>query len=614
MYNELGDVRRSQVITTHGPGSIVDFRAGGYGGAAISVVAAGLEEWDRFAPPPGIGHPQAVFEARLQEQLGVDGFRLPPVAPQIRPGVYKNNAGKLVGVRFPRWLQCPRCHLLKQSREWNEDAGDPALYCAPCSQLAGGRNRIHVVPVRFIVICENGHLDEFPWDWWVKHEETCPQPPERPRRELKLEGSATAGLAGLILTCLGCGARRSLEGCFGSDAIPNQCQGRRPWLGMDANETCTVAPRVVQRGASNIYFSVIESALDIPPWSDDLQKKIGMRWSMLEQAPDAVARKLLIQAMRLVDVTGKPEAELAATIEERIARLRSPDRNLRWEEYQQFVQHTQPFGENTEFEIRPSAPPPELQGWLQSVTRATRLREVRAIRGFTRVFPPTPGDDSRVAKISLNRSSWLPAIENRGEGIFIQLRPETVKEWETTKAVVDHVGKIRASYQRAFEERGRPGQPKPITPRLLLVHSLSHALIRQLSLSCGYGSASLRERLYVDTQGWEMAGLLIFTSSPDADGTLGGLARQGDSANIVRIFEDTLTAMTWCSSDPLCIEGVHSMSDPASGAACHACLLASETSCEEFNGFLDRSLLVGTPTQPNLGYFAEYLQELRDQG
>lgn len=612
MRNELGDVRRSQIITTHGPGSIIDFRAGGYGGAGVSVVAAGLEEWDRWAPPGGLGNPQTVFEPRLQKQLGVDGFRLPPVAPQIAPGVYSTRAGKLVGVRYPRWLQCPRCHTLRQARQWMEDPGDPALYCAECSQTAGGRNRVHVVPVRFIVICENGHLDEFPWDWWVKHDQECPQPPDRPRRELKLEGSATAGLAGLILSCLGCGGSRSMLGCFGQGAIPGQCSGRRPWLGADADEPCDAQPRVVQRGASNIYFSVIASALDIPPWSDELQKKIGMRWGMLENAPDEDARLLLIKAMRLPEITGRPEADLAASIEDRVARLQSPDRNLRWEEYQQFVQHSEPFGQNTEFEIRPSPPPPELAPWLSAVTRATRLREVRALRGFTRVFPPAPGEDDRMASLFVNRPMWLPAVENRGEGIFIQLDLPRVRHWETQEAVVTRTAEIREAFERAWHERGRPGAPpRTVTPRFLLVHSLAHALIRQLSLSCGYGSASLRERLYVDTDRWEMAALLVFTSSPDADGTLGGLARQGRSGNIVQIFEECLASMTWCSSDPLCIEGVHAMTHPANGSACHACLLASETSCEEFNGFLDRATLVGTPSQPELGYFHELVPELR---
>jgi len=372
---------------------------------------------------------------------------------------------------------------------------------------------------------------------------------------------------------------------------------------------------VVQRGASNLYFSAVESALDIPPWSDALQKKIGARWSLLEQAPDEMSRRLLIRATRLPELTGRSEDDLASAIDDRITRLRSPHRNLRWEEYQQFVQHTQPFGENTEFEIHPTPAPPELAPWLHAVTRATRLREVRALRGFTRVFPPNAGDDSRLAKLSLNRQRWLPAVENRGEGIFIQLRSDAVNDWEENQAVVERVSAIRTAYQRRWHERGRTGSaPKEITPRLLLVHSLAHALIRQVSLTCGYSSASIRERLFADsTSSWDMAGLLVFTSSPDADGTLGGLVRQGESSNIVRLFEETLSSMMWCSSDPLCIEGVHTRSEPANGAACHACLLASETSCEEFNAFLDRALLVGTPDQPELGFFRDYLGELRSE-
>jgi len=333
---------------------------------------------------------------------------------------------------------------------------------------------------------------------------------------------------------------------------------------------------------------------------------------MLQQASGPTERRQLIKAMRLVDITGKTEDELVEIIEDRIKRLQSPDRNLRWEEYRQFVQHKEPFGENTEFEIRPMPAPPELAGLLDRVVRATRLREVRALRGFTRVSPPTPGEEDRVARIALDPPNWLPAVENRGEGIFVQLRLDRLQEWEDQDVVQEHAAILQNDYLRAWHDRGRPGEPaKQLTARLLLVHSLAHALIRQLALTCGYGSASLRERLYVDSGEWEMAGLLIFTSSPDADGTLGGLARQGESRNIVATFEDCLTSMMWCSSDPLCIEGVHSLSAPANGAACHACLLASETSCEEFNSFLDRSMLVGTPRMPELGYFRDYLSELR---
>ena len=604
MRNELGDVRRSQVITSHGPGSIIDFRAGGHGGAGVSVVGAGLEEWDRWAPPEGLANPQTIFEPRLQKALGVDGFRLPPVAPQIAPGVYSRSSGKLVGVRYPRWLQCPRCHLIGGSRKWSEDPGDPALYCAPCSDLAGGRNRVHAVPVRFIVLCGRGHLDEFPWDWWVRHDEGC-----GPRRDLKLSGSSAAGLAGLVLSCEGCGVQRSMEGCFGPGAVPGSCQGQRPWLGTDADEPCAETPRVAQRGASNIYFSVVESALDIPPWSDELQKKIGAQWAMLEQAADASARRVLIGALKLGERLGMSDDELASVIEDRVSRLKSPERSLRFEEYQQFVQHSEPFGENTEFEVRPSAPPPELAGWLQMVVRATRLREVKANVGFTRIAPPTPGGTERVAPISLKPLNWFPAVENRGEGVFLQLHTARVREWEQRPAVQERVSGLRESYAQWRLQRGLSNEPsRPLTARLLLVHSLAHALIRQLSLSCGYGSASLRERIYVDSDEREMAGLLVFTSSPDADGTLGGLARQAEARNLVPLLEDCLAAMAWCSSDPLCSQGIHASTAASNGAACHACMLASETSCEEFNSCLDRVMLIGTVDHPEVGYFSDYLR------
>ena len=115
----------------------------------------------------------------------------------------------------------------------------------------------------------------------------------------------------------------------------------------------------------------------------------------------------------------------------------------------------------------------------------------------------------------------------------------------------------------------------------------------------------------MDSDEWEMAGLLIFTSSPDADGTLGGLARQAEPHNLVPVFEDCLASLAWCSSDPLCSGGVHASTEPSNGAACHACMLASETSCEQFNSCLDRATLVGTPESPELGYFQDYLRGMR---
>lgn len=604
--NELGDIRRSQVITMHGPGSIIDFRAGGGGGAAISVVSGGLEAWDERAAPAGLLNPQTIYEPRLQKQLSIDGFRLPPVAPQVAPGAHAPSAGSLVGVRFPQWLHCPRCHLLRQPRGWREAPGDPALFCEPCSGGAGGRNRVHVVPVRFIVVCPYGHLDEFPWHMWVRHGDGCSK-----RRDLRLEGSATAGLAGYVLSCTECGARRSMEGCFGENVV-DTCHGRRPWLPSEPEQCPGLndpagKPRVVQRGASNLYFSVVESALDIPPWSDALQSRLGAFWPALLRAPDAAGLAVVVDMLGLAPLVGMSRDRLVAEVGARIERLKAPQQNLRWEEYEQLTKHQTDF-QTREFEVRPTQPPPELRPWIHQVVRATRLREVRALRGFTRVLPPAGPDDPRIAPIAVTRMNWLPAVENRGEGIFIRLDPKRLQRWEERPVVRDRAARIDQAYKADWARRGNEGDaPRTITPRFLLLHALAHALIRQLSLDCGYSSAALRERLYADTGQFEMAGLLLFTASPDADGTLGGLVRQGEPAMLAQIVDQALRSMTWCSSDPLCIEDVHTITDSLSGAACHCCLLGAETSCEEFNRLLDRALLVGTPSTPDLGYFNDYL-------
>jgi hypothetical protein len=128
--------------------------------------------------------------------------------------------------------------------------------------------------------------------------------------------------------------------------------------------------------------------------------------------------------------------------------------------------------------------------------------------------------------------------------------------------------------------------------------------MRQLALTCGYSTASLRERLYT---GAETCGLLIYTATTDADGTLGGLQRQGEERRIGQLLRDAVASQRWCSSDPLCISGAMMFSNETNGAACHACVLAPETSCEEFNRFLDRAFLVGLPSDPAVGFFREWL-------
>jgi len=610
-YN-LGEIRRSSVVTTFGPGAIIDFRSDG---APVSAVAAGLEAWDEYFRPQGLMNPQRIAEPRLQRKLGVKGFRLPPVVDeQWRDSNGNPDRRSLVAIRFPIWLQCPQCNRIAPSNKWKSDPGMSSCYCPICTNLTPGRKKVFVVPVRFVMACPSGHLDEFPWHYWVNHKPDCNNQtgflilkPERP------------GLAGLILSCPNakCKARRSMEHIFNSKVWQGFiCRGRRPWLTVE-NEECACQPRVLQRGASNLYFPIFESALSIPPWSDSLQEALGIYWDSLvnvDQAQRADYVKLLAHGELgpvLQEFHLTPD-ELSKQIENRIS-LFSGDAilDIRQEEYRQFLSGIDtPKDDAREFEIRNVDVPNNLHHYISRIVKVVRLREVRAIRGFTRINQPGDLSGSNISRLSAGNLDWLPAIEVRGEGIFLAFNMESLIAWETTDYPTERSSEIN---KRWFEEwKRRFGDSAPdtvITPRLLLIHTFAHALMRQLTLECGYSTAALRERLYVSDKDTGMAGLLLYTATSDSDGTLGGLQRQGNSLRISRLILAAIKAMEWCSSDPLCIQGVLSSYESHSYAACHACVLAPETACEFHNRFLDRSSLIGDPIKPEAGFFKELLRE-----
>lgn len=606
--NRLGDLRRSAAVMTFGPGSVVDFRADG---APVSAVSAGLEEWDKSFPPPGLVNSQRIAEPRLQRKLSVAGFRLPPVVDEN----YRDKDGNpdrrtLVAARFPEWLQCPQCDRLAPSTRWSHDPGRAYRYCASCTRKAPGQRKVFVVPIRFVMACAKGHLDDFPWHIWVEHTEDCEK---KERADLYLR-SQRPGLAGLILSCSECKARRSMDGIFSAQTWRGfRCRGRRPWLAV-ANETCDRDPRTVQRGASNLYFPVLESALSIPPWSDALQEALGVYWnSIVNTKPEDRATFIRILAQGQGELApvlrelGLSPEELGQQIEDRLTRYNDDAiLNIRQEEYRQFLLGTDTVGTDArEFEVRNVFVPDSLRPFLSRVVRVVRLREVRALKGFTRINPPGDEGSPDIAAISVREPDWLPAIEVRGEGIFLAFNQQALGLWEVQELAVQRARSVHEAWRMEWRRRYGDGEPAwQITPRYLLSHTFAHVLMRQLTLECGYSTAALRERLYVSNENDGMAGLLIYTATSDSDGTLGGLQRQGEAHRIRRAIEAAIGSMEWCSSDPLCIEGMIAGSDGLSLAACHACVLAPETACEQYNRFLDRAVLVGLPGAPEAGFFS----------
>ena len=441
---------------------------------------------------------------------------------------------------------------------------------------------------------------------WPKHAETCSR-----KKPLKLIGDG-AGLKGLRVHCTECKAERDLDGALSPGALGKiSCDGRSPWLKVEP-EACNHQPVAIQRGASNAYFPVIESALDVPPFGGSFRDMLEDFWPDIitlddrAQLPDFVRKKIHPiwpdPDMSLEDLTARI-LTLLTILDNKTGDLR-PNEHL-------MLYSGGPDGEEfPEFQISPQKIPRDMEGVLDRVVSVERLREVRALRAFTRLSPVEAGDNSAfVAPLSERKLNWLPAIEVRGEGIFINFDESAVSSWENEPDVADRAAKAHQAAERAWQDHNGSDRPFPvlISARFLLVHTTAHALSERLSLDSGYSTASIRERLYVSLGPGGMCGFLLYTSAPDSDGTLGGLSRKGRTSEIGPILLAALRGLEWCSSDPLCSSGILSLSEGSGSAACHSCTFLPETSCEHFNRHLDRGMLVGTPEKPGLGFFRKLL-------
>ena len=569
-------LRPSQIITTFGPGSIVDL-------PDDSVMVAGTDHWfDGQKKFKKIGEP------RLQAALKVREFRTPPV------GSYRDL--DVPYVRFPRWRVCPRCNLL--SNQFPEDRMNPELAprCPGC--------KVPTYPARIVVACVKGHIDDFPWYRWVHRGQNCGGGTLFFRGEGK-----SAALGDLHVSC-SCGLSRSLSGALGRDAMVEarcSCQGRRPWLN-DEREDCAEPLHALQRGASNVYFSVLRSALSIPPWTNPLLLEVNQWWQSFQpqyRPPEAE------WPIHIKPRFGPDKVEEVTSCLKKILGIESEPTSIRQEEYDALL-HSDSVPADLYFQTILRDLTVRTRKFLGELIAVPRLREVRALRGFSRIEAPEMdptmelfGDASAIvvetAPLSAKTLDWLPAVENFGEGMLLCPEPTRLKEWERREGVRRRAGILLRAYSAWRQSRGLPAV-KEQPPRLLLLHTLAHLLIRQTSLDCGYSSASLRERIY---SGPDMAGVLIYTSTPDSDGSLGGLVRQTKPAEK---FEDVILSAVdlarVCSGDPLCREHEPRQTERLNGAACHACSMVAETSCEFGNRLLERRLILSLPGDAEkTGYF-----------
>jgi len=633
MASGRGPVRRAQLIAPFGVGAMLT-TAGG-----ASMICAGLDYWFASDMDPSESLDESEYELRewrLEKSLGVGRFMLPPDYRDSRGSVQRNLHLTVPFFRFPRWSVCPR-RSCRRMEEIPLTARGPQR-CRHCEQQ--GR-KVNLVQVPFVAMCSNGHLQDFPWREWVHRSvnPTC-------KGVLRLRGTGGTSLAAQKVECE-CGvASRSLAGItsvrkedgveiasLSADLDPDPstaflCQGHKPWLGKEAHGSCGAQLRGSLRNASNVYFADVRSAIFLPRTEFGASAELlgildgpamsSMVTTLLQASggPTAPVVGALMSALKGAGYPVYSEQQVGAALASKWDEMQGssgapmpgeePDDALRRGEFDLLRDDIDSA------ELRVVRKPLELFGGIVSgpfarVCLATRLKETRVLAGFARVEPISdPNPESRKALLWHNPPShgqgWLPAYEVFGEGIYLELDEDRLKDWERIEEV-----RYRADGLAAAARGGRLGSAfisGSATPRYLLLHTLSHLLMNGLTFECGYSTAALRERLYVcDEPGKEMAGILIYTASGDAEGTLGGLVRMAEPAQLEQLLGKVLEAAQWCAADPVCMESGPQGPDSCNLAACHNCSLVPETACEAMNRFLDRGLVVGTLSSPGIGFF-----------
>ena len=613
-------VRRSQLISPFGVGAMVNFPGD------ESLMTAGLDAWpfaDEECPDDWL-----VIEERLQARLNTGHFRLPPEHRDPGPGVNHPNQN-IPYVRFPQWHYCHRCgdmqHLSLFETGRQRCRGPQFNQGMNCASLAE-RQRPYLIPLRIVAVCGLGHIQDFPFEEWVHQDR-----PLGAKCSLRFRaGRSSASLAGIKISC-SCSTEQTLAGVFNFDIdkggalhrIGQDCRGSRPWLGEEggAPAHCGEYLRVVQRGASNLYFSNVVSSIYLPLWAEKSKRAVvdtlenPKYWRILTNGLVDGVRIDPVKAEAVAAILNLSSKDLIETGQRRLdgvppAEELDSEEAYRRQEYNAL--RAGRGGPETELlvDVREAdSYDSRISEFFSRICLVRKLRETRVLAGFTRLLPPS-GNMARDRIQTLRASShtaWLPAILVRGEGIFFEFNLAQIEKWLALSNAYARVADMANAYNQTRAQRGQAA--RFITPKLVMIHTLAHMLINQLAFDCGYGSASIRERIYCESEpdSEPMQGLLLYTASGDSEGTMGGLVRQGESDRLPETLMRALRRAQWCSSDPVCIESKGQGTDNSNLAACHACALVSETSCEEGNRILDRAMVVGRPEDPGIGYLSPLL-------
>ena len=599
------EIRLSQLIQTFGPGSIVDL-------PEASVMIMGLDSWPIAHGNQGM---RQIFEPRLVQYLTKllsntrdggswlkEGTTLslfePPLNEDTTPG---RMPPKVPAVKYPRWEV-----VSDQS-----DTSRQELRRFRSGVKPNAKKGQVVSPVRWVAACSKGHIDDIDWRYFVHLGKKCQQ-------TMYMEDRGAGGDLQYITVLCDCGASRQLSEIYTDNAL-GHCRGYRPWIEGYGETDCSEIQRPMTRGAINNYYSQVLKLIALPTGQNDIEKKVSeflpafeevvseqealgpIKYGMapIKKAFEGLDSNVVWAALQ--KIRNRQGIELSRKVE-----------NPKVEEFSILASGKKNIGENR-LSARLHAETLDNDEWrdnalidtsfIESLVKVHRLCEVSCLYGFTRIEPaPFPFDEIQeditleVQGQSLaDKVSWLPAMEQFGEGIFLKFNIASIHKRIGALGADNPIDDLRRRYIDWYQKDINRRKPFP-GYEYVFIHSLSHLLMEQISLDAGYPSTSLSERIYA-LQGegafTSKAGLLLYAAGGGSQGTLGGLVEQ--ARNIPLTIKRGIDRNIICGNDPVCISGSKSLTsdiDMINGAACHGCLFTAETSCERRNTLLDRQSLL----------------------
>jgi hypothetical protein len=592
-------IRRGQALYTFGIGSVISTQDD------ESFIILNNSSWKYSRTNE---HKHVIREPRLRSLLQVNGFKYPPEDKSLYlNGVYIPSSEYITSIRFPG---CHYCRFCKEMYHIGPTQTDLSCQNNDCLVF----NKFNtLISTRFMTVCSNGHIDDFPFIEWVHdgmHEND-----HKLKYGLRNWLSTTQAVE---IRCKTCSKKRNMGNALLGGRLNGvrSCKGYRHWLFKgnleDTREECVVEDtntykyQGIQKGSSNLYFPLTKSSIWVPEGH-------GFPTQLIDFVIQRDLKKLRREnpdEIFMILLNNLYDNNYNFTKEDVIRYL---DHSASSSEDELSDYESLKFNEFSTYSIKPGIEGDDdysarildidnyedcISSYFESVTLIEKLRETRAFCGFTRLAPFADGSASglreKIAEL-IQEDRTLPANIVRGEGIFVCFDQDRLSEWSSDPEVIQHLNRlISDEVSTSFESLAE----------FVLLHTFAHSLIKEISLECGYSAASIRERIYSNTIGRDkMYGVLVYTSEGDSEGSLGGLVRLGEPGRFEVIIRNLIHKSKWCSSDPVCSSIGLQGPSRQNIAACHNCCIIPETCCEYFNRFLDRNLQVDTFINMSISYF-----------